>query len=752
MKNLIAFLSLWISLALHAQQPQWLNPKPFGGQMYDIEFFDTTRGLMVGAFGALALTTDEGQSWQLTGPVTTSHLYDIEMCNPQTAIIMADTFLLRTDDGGQNFTPVGSLDSGWYYASISMVNQNLGYAACKNSFYYGITQSKFGVTHNGGISWQWSLFNDSISIRITHIEFLDSLIGVGAQAVFDYPKIYRTTDGGQSWNVVHQLGEYSDISRISRDRINGALYILNDDYEPGDGDYGTILKSIDSGVIWHGIFYQDGLGAWDDIKTIDDSIVLAAGFSKYFTKDAIYSDSIAKNIFISSDAGESWTMASKPLNTTINGCTAVGLRTSTNAYVWTGNNLNNQQLFETHNLNYFSPLEGSFQAFICDMDFKNNCWYLLSSESDENINAAVLKSVDQGITWDTLPLVLPHYQGSGFIEFIDENVGLVAGNSMDTHVYSTTDGGNTWNDILVSESSWPLSFCTFGYGSSYLLTWNRYPLYKNSLLFSGNLGSSWNELNIPSDTINFMQFISPDTGFLFGGGKTTINGGYYSTHDSGLTWQFVNLGVECLKKGCMLSSADGYVSAGGNRDRLYYVKNGVVGIAFEADTLHSIVDFDFSDAHHGYIVTLFRPKGLGDQWSWLHYTANGGLTWETYGPYEEQIGVITFYDANGFAYGAYGQLLQLGNGYPVGQPSIATAAVASAAWPNPASDVLQISLPPFARNGAELTISNMAGEVVFRKQVSGTSASIGIRQFPVGLYLYSVANDANRITGKVVIE
>lgn len=760
MKNLIAFLSLWISLVLHAQQPQWLNPKPFGGQMYDIEFFDTTRGLMAGAFGSLALTMDEGQTWELTGPVTTSHLYDIEMCNPQTAIIMADTFLLRTDDGGQLFTPIGSLDSGWYYAAISMVNENLGYAACKNRPYNGPPQlSKFGVTHNGGVSWQWTDY-PPLNVRQTYcLAFADSLHGVAViRNSIDYVYTIQTSDGGQSWNETFML-KASDGS-LNGVRLacasNGNFYIASCIYTE-QTYFDNIRKSTDYGLTWNSLTYNSSswVKGFSELKTYGDSIVVAMDYYMGNT------GTLAKNIFISLDAGSSWNTATKPDTLAVNAPSAFGFRTSENAFLWVANG-DHHQLAVTYNLSHFQPVDYYFSANILDMIVKDDVQYLLSGNSDDGylVNNSILKSVDGGNHWTTLPK--PTVTGTGAyyywldMAFSDAQTGFVVVDH-DSCLFRTFDGGLTWQIAQPEVNPRPGAICTFGFGSSWYFNYEEpyYPtILPHQLFHSTNMGTTWEVKALPDDTLVHMQFLAPDTGFLFGGGRTTPNGGYYLTRDGAQSWEFHDLGIKGPLTGKMLNSHEGFVKSASRSHKLYYVNNDAIELIFQADSLSmhdGITDFDFSDANHGYVVTILEPNTLSSDWSWLHYTANGGLTWETYGPYEQLNGVKTFYDANGFAYGAFGQLLQLGNGYPVGkqvQPSIGAT---PAAWPNPTSGALQITLPHFAYNGAELTITSVAGDVISREMVSGESAIVQTRNLPAGLYLYTLANAANKTSGRFVV-
>ncbi len=61
---LLSLLYLLSGLPATAQQPQWLNPQPFGSDVNDIEFFDSQNGIMAGDWGAVAYSNDGGLTWQ----------------------------------------------------------------------------------------------------------------------------------------------------------------------------------------------------------------------------------------------------------------------------------------------------------------------------------------------------------------------------------------------------------------------------------------------------------------------------------------------------------------------------------------------------------------------------------------------------------------------------------------------------------------------------------------------------------------
>ncbi len=748
MKTLLIFPLLFLCHLLNAQQPQWLNPKPFGGEIYDIEFFDTNRGFMVGRFGNIAKTTDGAQTWQLTNTGTSSDLWDIEICGPQSAIIRCDTFLLRTDDGGNTFTPIGSLNGGWFYSEVSMLNLNLGCASCQDHK-YNPQHSKFGVTHDGGLTWVWSDFQ-SFDIEEVHgLRFADSLHGVAIIERFAGIYGIQTLDGGLTWTQVVYLKSMDGMLMGAELSYagNGVFYIAfcyyeQQDYRP------TLRKSIDYGTTWSALTFDPGsLVAWSGLKCLGDSIVIAAG-SYYAGKKEKEVTSTAKNIYISTDAGATWYKGTKPTGISINNIQGLGIRTATDAYIWTSN-YDNMELFTAHNLSDFAPETGTYHAFIKDLQFNGNTWYMLSGTSDGNINSTLYKSENAGITWDTVSSdISSHYYYNATMFGLMDGYGLIAGiDDQRSRVYRTIDGGLTWTESLIGQH-FAKALNVFGYGASYFMESGD----ESNVFFSSNCGLTWQNILKPDDSLNHMHFITPDTGFLFGGGKTTANGGYYVTQNAGQAWEFHDLSIACLTRGQMLSATQGYVAASSNRERLYYINNDVAQLVFEADSLHSITDFAFSDSNHGYLIITKSPLYSSERSSKIHYTDDGGQTWLTYGPYSMLNGVKTFFNGNGYTYGDYGVLLQLGKGFPGGQTTLPSVNMAGKTWPNPASTGLQIALPSFAQSSAKLAITNVSGALVIQQEVSGQVVNVNINSLPAGFYLYTITNATNKVSGKFVVQ
>ncbi len=71
-----------------------------------------------------------------------------------------------------------------------------------------------------------------------------------------------------------------------------------------------------------------------------------------------------------------------------------------------------------------------------------------------------------------------------------------------------------------------------------------------------------------------------------------------------------------------------------------------------------------------------------------------------------------------------------------------------AAAPNPASEAVGLNVPDGA---VKLTISNPQGIIVQQLDVAGNNVSFSVRDFPVGAYCFSFADNSGAIIGRGVV-
>ncbi len=215
---------------------QWGNPLPQGNTLRSISFAGLD-GYAAGDFGTLLRTTDGGTTWSGLLSGTFTNLAEVQAIDAQSVFAAGGCVARRSDDGGATFTrvaftPVESsckeqFAAGWF------INRLTGFLA--------LTDGTILRTDNNGDTFAQK--NPLPGTRApggratpVDLRFLTDQIGVGATSD---GKLYRTTDGANSWTLVADTARATH-SFFFLDASNG--------YAVGDGSLFLVTK--DGGATW----------------------------------------------------------------------------------------------------------------------------------------------------------------------------------------------------------------------------------------------------------------------------------------------------------------------------------------------------------------------------------------------------------------------------------------------------------------------------------------------------------------------
>jgi photosystem II stability/assembly factor-like uncharacterized protein len=207
-----------------------------------IRFANEDRGVVVGYNGFVKLTTNSGNTWQQIDVNTTRKLNYVTFADETKGWIMGDWGnILTTSDGGfswqLNFYP-----QNVHLYSASFIDTLTGWVAGQ----YGT----IGKTTDGGRTWISQYSNPSINLY--GIDFVNDLSG---WAVGGSGTILHTTTGGTEW-----------IQQISgTTRILETVEFVNKDSGWVGGWYGTILSTKNEGNFWS----KQQLPSSDHIQSIN---------------------------------------------------------------------------------------------------------------------------------------------------------------------------------------------------------------------------------------------------------------------------------------------------------------------------------------------------------------------------------------------------------------------------------------------------------------------------------------------------
>lgn len=252
-------------------------------------------GVIVGEYGSLICSQDSGRTWNLYSRLVTNYnLNSVHFASENNGwavggewvwefdIWVPAPVVLRTNNGGDDWTNVGlggigSLPYHYVYRDVYFISENVGWVIPEYS-------SKIFKTIDGGLSWNDVGLN--VSQSLNSICFLNP--DTGWAAGFDYPfgTINKTIDGGSNWQ---------QISIPTCRSINKIKFINNHGWAVGN--YGTVLKSIDYGDSWTNVPIAD--------TTVNHtSLYFDENGNGWITGNAKHDGSLI--LYKTSDSGISW--------------------------------------------------------------------------------------------------------------------------------------------------------------------------------------------------------------------------------------------------------------------------------------------------------------------------------------------------------------------------------------------------------------------------------------------------------------
>ena len=252
----------------------------------------------------------------------------------------------------------------------------------------------------------WKLIH-SFGREVGCIAFKDSLNGFVAAA--QEPVIYKTTDGGITWNV---LGISNLTNKITK------IIFVNDNFFIGVGGKGTVIKSIDGGKTW-------------EVKNIGDSLDLKTVYSAM--NGSLFAAQWSGNeIYKSTDRGETWTTP-----------TVEGFLIYCHDFAFISNEIGygvGEPVIKTTDGGDTWVSVSLFLSFIEAIKFvSKTVGYIFNT-------GEIAKTMDGGNTWQSQYKIDNYYMSnSRFLDLAvwNENIVWAAGADI---IVKTTNGGLTWHE------------------------------------------------------------------------------------------------------------------------------------------------------------------------------------------------------------------------------------------------------------------------------------------------------------------
>ncbi len=354
----------------------------------------------------------------------------------------------------------------------------------------------------------------------------------------------------------------------------------------------------------------------------------------------------------------------------------------------------------------------------------------------------IIKTTNGGLSWQAT--ALPGFHKS--MDFKDELTGYVCGEYGKVH--KTTDAGNNWYSLNTGFNV-TLNQIRIAEDGSVIIPGNS-----STILHSTDGGNTWtNILNIPAIVDFFAVKLLNSNSFIISGNESTI----LRTSNSGATWESISIGMpNPLFVVDFSGQSTGWVTGCCGM----FMKTTNAGISWTTD------DY-LTPGYTLYSMQFFgQSKGwLAGEAGYILRTTNAGLNWDSLNSNTQlDLYSLHFIDENtGFVSGYNGTILKTINGGGAGTPIGINNQTTKAEdfqlqqnYPNPFNPSTKISYVLKSPGYINLSVHDINGrlisELVNAKQSSGSyETEFTAGNLPSGVYFYSLYVNVRHISTKKML-
>lgn len=451
-------------------------------QFGDICFPDPLTGYVIGGQGVLLKTIDGGASWFLCGNVDSSSVPEIRFVSDSCGFAITtypSQAIYRTTDGGSNWTRLAAFDSCELKSIFPFNGDTILISGEDHSTYYSIPFLYRSL--DGGNSW---------TLLPLPSEFMDleHLYGFPDGTVYatNYRSVVKSIDYGVNWLDGSRDIAWNIISDIHFPSVNTG-YALSSFYYSFTNT--RILKTTDGGESWDSIANLGDGHSFNSIFFLSENHGIITGNGAFQTWDGGFSWSEVHPGISGPYNAVSFSTPTRGFIVADNGKMA---KSENSGQSWTEvSSSTYQPLFCIH---FPDPMHGyiSGQSVLLKTSDGGETWNLTQPFGNDIIRGifftnadtgfvcgtSIYKTIDGGTTWTDISCYAPT-NGWNSCFFIDSDTGYVAGGEL-YPIMKTRDGGLTWQKQHVPTRNWiqkilfttPETGFAVGWGSTIISTTN----------------------------------------------------------------------------------------------------------------------------------------------------------------------------------------------------------------------------------------------------------------------------------------
>lgn len=450
-----------------------------------------------------------------------------------------------------------------------------------------------------GSNWSSIAFSDSNITGLSGVCFVDANVGwvVGSAG-----RIYKTTDGGNSW-VAQASPTTRNLSKV---------HFIDSQHGWACGGWGDntaylVIRTTNGGTTWQNLSFGNTAYSCDDIYFVDSLNGWICG----------YDNTINGHIHRTTDGGLTWTRQTIPAGVgqvaaidfpTVNkgwATTSSIYANPAGAILYTTDGGENWAIQGYTNLDYNNCLDCQDTMRIA----------ISASQVLTPSSARVVVSTNGGNNWSSYSHLFNNY--SMGIQYVGNNIWVTSNASQ--IIKSTNNGANwQWN---YNAAGWK-AIAWRDSSNGYLITGTDYG-NDGYCLRSTDAGNNWfYDPNTPGGTK--IQFKGLNYGWILKEGNSS---GVYRTTNGGATWVYNSIGSSAWIGSIFFATQDSGWACGSNGTLRFTSNGGASWSSQSLGTSYYVSAVYFIDSQRGWAC-----GGYGGGNGFIYYTSNGGATWNPQTP------------------------------------------------------------------------------------------------------------------------